>query len=316
MHVLRIEKLTKIYKLAGHTFTALSALDLSIEQGEVFGFLGPNGAGKTTTIKILVNLIFPTSGKAWIFGDDCSLPEARRRIGFLPEMPMFYDYLTLEELLRFGGETAGLSKALIKTRIDHLLVLLDMERARNLRIRKFSKGMQQRAGLAYALMGDPDVLILDEPMSGLDPIGRKDFVDLIRKLKAEGKTIFFSSHVLSDIENLCDRVGILVKGELKKVGNVSELLRAEDGFLVRVSGLDGGGKEYLEQLGVHVSVDGNALSLRVTRDKVMDVMDIIKARKASIASIDTMRKSLEDIFMEVVQQNQSSVSPTPSSPHA
>lgn len=302
MPVISIENLTKIYKQTRRTFAALSALDLSIEQGEVFGFLGPNGAGKTTTIKILVNLIFPTSGTALIFGEDCSLPKARKRIGFLPEAPMFYDSLSLEELLWFGGKTSGLSERLIKKRIDDMLVLLDMERARSLRLRKFSKGMLQRAGLAYALMGDPDVLILDEPMSGLDPIGRKDFVELIKRLKSEGKTIFFSSHVLSDIENLCDRVGILVRGELKKIGRVSDMLNeTSDGFVMRVSNLDGIGTEHFEKLGISVEGDGAAATFLLPKDKLIDAMDIIKARHASVVCIDTARKSLEDIFMDVVR---------------
>lgn len=304
MSVIKIDNLTKIYKQARGTFSALSSLNLSIEQGEVFGFLGPNGAGKTTTIKILVNLIFPTSGNAWIMGKPCNDPESRRHIGYLPEAATLYDFLTFDEALEFSGRTMGMDGATIKAKTKELAELLDMERARNLRIRKFSKGMQQRAGLAYALMGDPDVLILDEPMSGLDPIGRKDFVNLIRRLKSEGKTIFFSSHVLSDIENLCDRVGILVKGELKKLGSVSELLQeSADGFSMRIAGLDGAAKDYIEQLGVQVVADGEVSTCRVQKDRFMEVMDIIKARKASVISVDTVRKSLEDIFMDVVKQS-------------
>lgn len=304
MQVISIDKVSKTYKRGKMIFPALTNLTLDIEQGEVFGFLGPNGAGKTTTIKILVNLIFPTSGNAWILGKPCTDPESRRHIGYLPESSALYDFLTFEEVLDFAGRTMGMDKAAIKTKTAELAKILDMERAMKLRLRKFSKGMLQRAGLAYAMMGDPDVLILDEPMSGLDPIGRKDFVDLIRRLKAEGKTIFFSSHVLSDIENLCDRVGILVQGELKKIGKVSDMLNAtSDSFVMRVSHLDGAGVEYFEKIGISAGSDGGAVAFRVPKDKFIEAMDIVKARKATIVSVDTVRKSLEDIFMDIVRSS-------------
>jgi ABC-2 type transport system ATP-binding protein len=303
--VIRTEGLGKTYRIKlKDDFTALRSLSLEIERGEVFGFLGPNGAGKTTTIKILVNLIFPTSGAAWILDKHCNDPESRRHIGYLPEISSLFDFLTFEEVLDFAGRSLGMNKPAIKAKTDELSRILDMERAKKIRLRKFSKGMQQRAGLAYALMGDPAVLILDEPMSGLDPIGRKDFVDLIRKLKREGKTIFFSSHVLSDIENVCDRVGILVNGELKKIGKVSDLLHGSSNeFSMRVSGLDGEGSEHLKKLGVHALSDGLDMSMIIPKDKLTDVMDIVKARSASIVSINTRRNSLEDIFMNVVRGN-------------
>ena len=303
--VIRIDGLGKTYKIKlKDDFTALRSLSLEIERGEVFGFLGPNGAGKTTTIKILVNLIFPTSGAAWILDKPCNDPESRRHIGYLPEMSSLFDFLTFEEVLDFAGRSLGMNKPAIKAKTNELSKTLDMERAKKIRLRKFSKGMQQRAGLAYALMGDPDVLILDEPMSGLDPIGRKDFVDLIRKLKNEGKTIFFSSHVLSDIENLCDRVGILVNGELKKVGKVSDLLHGSSNeFSMRVSGLDGEGSEHLKKMGVRATSDGTTMTMIIPKDKLTDAMDLVKARKASIVAINTKRNSLEDIFINVVRGN-------------
>lgn len=304
-NVIRIEGLGKTYKIKlKDEFTALRNLSLEIERGEVFGFLGPNGAGKTTTIKILVNLIFPTSGAAWILDKPCRDPESRRHIGYLPEISSLFDFLTFDEVLDFAGRALSMKRPAIKAKTDELSRILDMERAKKIRLRKFSKGMQQRAGLAYALMGDPDVLILDEPMSGLDPIGRKDFVDLIRKLKDEGKTIFFSSHVLSDIENLCDRVGILVNGELKKIGKVSDLLHGSSNeFSMRVSGLDGVGSEHLKKLGVHVISDGSDMSMIIPKDKLTDAIDLVKARNASIVSINTKRSSLEDIFINVVHGN-------------
>lgn len=301
--VIRIQNLGKTYrKKHREEFIALRNLTIEIQKGEVFGFLGPNGAGKTTAIKIIVNLIFPTSGNAWILDKPCTDPESRRHIGYLPETSNLYDFLTFEEVLDFAGRTMGMHKAKIRAKTDELTKLLDMERAKKLRLRKFSKGMLQRAGLAYALMGDPDVLILDEPMSGLDPIGRKDFVELIKRLKSEGKTIFFSSHVLSDIENLCDCVGILVRGELKKIGRVSDMLNeTSDGFVMRVSNLDGIGVEHFEKLGISVEGDGAAAAFLLPKDKLLDAMDIIRARHASVVSVDTARKSLEDIFMDVVR---------------
>ncbi len=303
--VIRTEGLEKIYKMKlKEEFTALRSLSLEIERGEVFGFLGPNGAGKTTTIKILVNLIFPTNGTAWILDKPSNDPESRKHIGYLPEISNLFDFLTFEEILEFAGRTQGMNRLAIKTKTDELAKTLDMERAKKLRLRKFSKGMQQRAGLAYALMGDPDVLILDEPMSGLDPIGRKDFVDLIKRLKAEGKTIFFSSHVLSDIENLCDRVGILVKGNLKKVGKTSNMLReSSDGFILRVSGVDEKGKGQLEQLGSLVSSEDRELGVSISKNKLDAALTLVKTLNASLISIDTKRKTLEDIFLEVVNES-------------
>ena len=298
--IIRTTDLGKTYKRKlKEEFTALRSLSLEIERGEVFGFLGPNGAGKTTTIKILVNLIFPSSGLAWISDKPCSSPDSRKHIGYLPEISNLFDFLTFEEVLQFAGRTQGMTKPAIKSKIEELAEILDMERAKKLRLRNFSKGMLQRAGLAYALMGDPEVLILDEPMSGLDPIGRKDFVDLIKRLRTQGKTIFFSSHVLSDIETLCDRVGILVKGELKKIGRVSEMLHeSSDGFVLKASGLDEKGFERLQEIGVSSNPARDQFS--IPKDKLEDALGILKAGKASIVSVDTKRRTLEEIFTDVV----------------
>lgn len=302
--VIRTENIRKIFKKTiKQEFVALNDLSLIIEKGEVFGFLGPNGAGKTTTIKILVNLIFPTSGNAWILDKPCSDPASRKHIGYLPETPGLFDFLTFEEALDFAGRTQGMGKADIKKRTDELAELLDMERAKKVRIRKFSKGMQQRTGLAYAMMGNPDVLILDEPMSGLDPIGRKEFVDLINKLKGEGKTVFFSSHVLSDIENVCDRVGILVKGELKKIGRISDLLHeTSDQVSLRLSDLGDKGKEQFAGIGASVRTSGGAFDITVSKEKIDAAMDIRRSNKSTLISVNTKRKTLEDVFLEVVNQ--------------
>ncbi|RII25169.1 MAG: ABC transporter ATP-binding protein [Geobacter sp.] len=227
--MIQIESVSKMFKegFRGRKVQALQDLALSVAQGEVFGFLGPNGAGKSTTIKILINLIFPDTGQASINGLDVRDKETRRHVGYLPENPYFYDYLTAEELLWFGGRAAGLSSRLVRERSETLLHKVDLYNARKRPLRTYSKGMVQRAGLALALIHDPQVVILDEPMSGLDPIGRKMVGDLIVELKGEGKTVFFSSHILADIERFCDRYGIIVSGRLRRVERVEELLASQ-----------------------------------------------------------------------------------------
>jgi ABC-2 type transport system ATP-binding protein len=229
--------------LTGKRVEALRDLDLEIRQGEVFGFLGPNGAGKSTTIKLLLNLIFPTRGSAFIMGKDVGDQHVRRFVGYLPENPYFYDYLTAEELLWFGGTASGMPRAAIRVRTDELLDKVGLQGARKRQLRSYSKGMVQRAGLALALIHDPGVIILDEPMSGLDPIGRKMVGDLMVELKSQGKTVFFSSHILTDIERFCDRAGIIVGGRLRIVEALSSILSGgatlEEVFLREVKAAGG-----------------------------------------------------------------------------
>ena len=203
---------------------ALNNLDLEVNTGEVFGFLGPNGAGKTTTINVLLGFVPPTSGTASLFGIDVRQPIARQRIGYLPEMTYYYKFLTAEELLRFYAKIFGISPVEADKRIDRLLKLVELESARKRPIKSYSKGMQQRVGLAQALINDPDLLILDEPTSGLDPLGRMKVREIIQRLKNEGKTVFFSSHELGEVETVCDRVAIVNQGELKAAGRVSDLV--------------------------------------------------------------------------------------------
>jgi ABC-2 type transport system ATP-binding protein len=223
---------------------ALEDLDLEINKGEVFGFLGPNGAGKSTAIKILLNLIYPSKGSASIMGKDVGDKDVRKFVGYLPENPYFYDYLTAEELLWFGGKTSGLNKKELHESSELLLSKVNLYAAKKRPLRTYSKGMVQRAGLALALVHNPEVVILDEPMSGLDPIGRKMVGDLILELKSQGKTVFFSSHILTDIERFCDRVGIIINGRLRLVDNLTHLLSGginlEDVFLREVKTAGGG----------------------------------------------------------------------------
>ena len=207
---------------------ALKSLTLDVEEGEVFGFLGPNGAGKSTTIKLLLNLIRPTSGTLSIMGKDVSDKSARKLVGFLPENPYFYDHLSAKELLWFGGKSCGLDRTTIKERTEKLMEELELTHAMKRPLRSYSKGMVQRAGLALALIHDPKLLILDEPMSGLDPMGRRKVFDLILRLKDQGKTVFFSSHILHDIERLCDRAAIMINGELSRLLDVNKELGETD----------------------------------------------------------------------------------------
>lgn len=244
--MITINEVSKEFRegILGKRIKAIEDVSLDVGQGEVFGFLGPNGAGKSTTIKVLMNLIYPDRGSASIAGRDVRETEGRRHVGYLPENPYFYDYLTAEELLWFGGRTAGMTDAGIRARTAQLLERVSLTEARKRPLRTYSKGMVQRAGLALALVHEPDVVILDEPMSGLDPLGRKMVGDLIVELKSAGKTVFFSSHILNDVERFCDRAGIIVRGRLRSIGRLSELLgdgaTLEDVFLREVAAAGGG----------------------------------------------------------------------------
>jgi ABC-2 type transport system ATP-binding protein len=226
--ILKTEKLRVEFKnreLGQMSKVALQGLDLEVSTGEVFGFLGPNGAGKTTTINVLLGFVQPTSGNASLFGIDVRQPIARRRIGYLPEMTYYYKFLTAEELLHFYAKIFGLSRAEANKRVDEALKLVELDAARKRLIKTYSKGMQQRVGLAQALINNPDLLILDEPTSGLDPLGRMKVRSIIQRLKNEGKTVFFSSHELGEVETICDRVAIIADGKLKAAGSVHEIMQ-------------------------------------------------------------------------------------------
>jgi ABC-2 type transport system ATP-binding protein len=244
MGLIDFSEVSKSYKRRSSRQKALDGLSLSVEAGEVFGFLGPNGAGKSTAIKILMNFIKADKGRVRIKEIPIDLPEARRHIGFLPENPCFYDHLTAAELLKFIGVTSGMDRQAINARTDALLTELKLAHAKNQPIRTYSKGMTQRIGLAMAMLHDPDIYILDEPMSGLDPLGRRLVADLIQGIHQSGKTIFFSSHILSDIERLCDRVGILHQGRLLFCGPLDDFVEGKDSletaFVELIASSDGG----------------------------------------------------------------------------
>jgi ABC-2 type transport system ATP-binding protein len=225
--ILRIENLTVQFKsrhASDGKKVAVQGLNLSIYPGEVFGFLGPNGAGKTTTMNVLLGFVRPTEGEAYIFGTNVRDPIARQRIGYLPELTYYYKFLSAEELLRFYAKIFRIPKKEVEQRIDAVLRLVELEHARKRPIKTYSKGMQQRVGLAQALINNPDLLILDEPTSGLDPLGRMKVREIIQRLKQEGKTVFFSSHEMGEVETICDRVAIMNAGELKTEGRVLDLV--------------------------------------------------------------------------------------------
>ncbi|MHC4598232.1 MAG: ABC transporter ATP-binding protein [Planctomycetota bacterium] len=276
---------------------ALDRLDLAVEEGEIFGYLGPNGAGKSTTFKVLMGLIEPTEGSAKILGEDFRSPGARRNLGFLPEDAYFYAYLTARELLRFYGRLQGLSRGDVEAKEDGLLDRVGLRAAKDVRLGEYSKGMRQRFGIAQALVSDPRLLFLDEPLTGLDPLGRKDLKDLILSLRDEGRTIFFSSHILADAEAICDRVAILLEGRLLEVGALEAMLSGmEKTFDLAVDGL---GSEAVAGLGASVvKVEGDTVWARLRPGSDPDEA-VSRAREAGgkIRALIPYRESLEEYFV-------------------
>jgi ABC-2 type transport system ATP-binding protein len=304
--VVQTNQLSKVFRVGfwGKQVTAVESLNLEVMSGEVFGFLGPNGAGKTTTLKMLMGLIYPTSGLAKLFGRELGDPQAKARLGFLPESPYFYDYLTSREFLAFYGHLFGLSGGMLVKRIDELLELVGMTHAKDLQLRKFSKGMLQRVGIAQALINDPELVVLDEPMSGLDPIGRKEVRDLILRLKESGKTVLFSSHILHDAEVLCDRVAMILKGRLVACGKVTDLLDQGASHQVEliVDRLNPEGLDHLRPLTDRVVTQGNRMLLVLkSQQQVESALEIIRTAKASLISLTPQKGSLEDLFIREVE---------------
>ncbi len=296
------ENLTKDYPvgfLETKNKRSLEGLTMQVETGEVFGFLGPNGAGKSTTIKLLVGLIFPTSGSARILGRSIDDIEMHRDIGYLPEQPYFYDYLTATELLDYFARFHDLTAGDRRERIAQMLGKVGLETAGKIQLRKYSKGMLQRVGLAQAILHDPKVVILDEPMSGLDPIGRREVRDIILDLKREGKTVMFSTHILSDAEMLCDRVGVIVGGKLRGVGAPNEIVELKAHGMEILF-------EYSENntnaaaLLSRASKTGNRYRLEVGEGELYAVLEQLHAAGARILSVTQLRQTLEEYFMHLV----------------
>ena len=308
MPIIEIENLTKDYDVGfwrKRKVRALEGLSLSIEAGEIFGFLGANGAGKTTTLKLLMRLIYPTKGNARILGHDISNVAMHHRIGYLPENPYFYDYLTAREFLEYCGELFGQTRSARGRRTESLLarVRLD-EKSWNTQLRKFSKGMLQRVGLAQALINDPEVVFLDEPMSGLDPVGRREVRDLIASLRQEGKTVFMCSHILSDIEVLCDRVAILKRGRLAHVGALDELRRraGESDFVEIVATATDAetlSRHLLDGDRVLMTATASGVRIQVSDESEIDsVIAALRKTGAKLVSVQPVRQSLEELFLD------------------
>jgi ABC-2 type transport system ATP-binding protein len=301
--VLEIEHLSKSYRI-GHLFPrrrpAVQDLSLSVERGEIFGFLGPNGAGKTTTLKALVGLVHPEAGRIRILGHEYESRSWRYAVGYLPEHPYLYDYLTPLEYLDYVGHLFGMAKAARRERARALLEKVGLARSMNLALRRFSKGMVQRAGLAQALMNDPELVLLDEPMSGLDPLGRRLVRDIILELRERGKTVFFSTHILSDAETLCDRVALLREGRLVSLGRLDEILALDVTHVeVLVSGLDGGALERMPGVKNRVRL-GERWQLEVAEPSLAALVQGVQQEGGRVLSVQPCRQSLEEYFMAAV----------------
>jgi ABC-2 type transport system ATP-binding protein len=286
---------------------AVDGVTLSVRRGQIFGFLGGNGAGKTTTIKMLMGLLFPTSGTAKILGQDISDFTMHRKIGYCPENPYFYDYLTPRELLAYFGELFEVEKATTRDRAEDLLEKVGLEeRDRSRQLRKFSKGMLQRVGLAQSLINDPEIVFLDEPMSGLDPIGRREVRELIASLRDQGKTVFMSTHILSDVEVLCDEVAILRKGKLAASGMLDDLLvsHAENQvFEVTLRGLPAEGVVLKGVDASQIAARGRGISVRVDDESQIESV-IAEARKqgGKLVSVQSTKQSLEELFVSATAE--------------
>ena len=279
---------------------ALRPLHLTIQEGEIFGFLGPNGAGKTTTLKLLMGLIFPTAGSARILGMAVDDPRMKAQIGFLPEQPYFYDYLTARELLEYYGQLSGMDPKQRSRKVNEVLQRVGLPDVGGVQLRKFSKGMLQRVGIAQAILHDPKVVFLDEPMSGLDPMGRREVRDLMAQLKHEGKTVFFSTHILSDAEALCDRVGIIHQGELRGVGAVADLTSSVHGK-VEVVWQGTTVPASLRALGAECQVTGDTVRALLSEANQDTALEALRRERLRLISVTPVRTSLEDYFIQKLQ---------------
>ncbi len=278
--VLQTRALSKVYRdfWGRQKVRALKGLDLEVHRGEVFGLLGPNGSGKTTTIKLLLGLLFPTEGEALVFGKPASDVAKNERLGYLPEESYLYRFLTAEETLDFYGRLFDMPSEVREERIDSLIKLVGLEKARKRQLQEYSKGMTRRIGLAQALINDPELILLDEPTSGLDPIGTREMKDMILRLKDEGKTIVMCSHLLADVQDVCDRIAILHQGELKELGRVDDLLTVADVTQIRAR---------------NISVDCQN-----------EIRSVISRHQGELVSLDNPTTTLEELFLEIVRDSE------------
>jgi len=307
---IEIVELTKDYPIGfwpKRMRRSLDALTLQVEDGEIFGFLGPNGAGKTTTLKLLTGLIFPTSGTARVRGRSIDDIGMHREIGYLPEQPYFYDYLTARELLDYYARFSNYSSIDRRERVNRLLERVGLASAADVQLRKYSKGMLQRAGLAQAILHEPQVVFLDEPMSGLDPVGRYEVRDMILELKKQGRTIFFSTHILSDAEMLCDRVAVLAAGKLQGVGAPEEIVTLEVHAMDILFELRSG-QDLPPGLAANVTRLGARCRWEVPEADLYAALDQLRRSEARILSVTPVRPTLEDYFLRLVGNERQAVS--------
>ena len=278
--VIESRNLSKIYRdfWGRKKVHALKSLDIEVRKGEIFGLLGPNGSGKSTTIKLILGLLFPTSGRVLVFDKDSSETSKNERIGYLPEESYLYKFLTADETLDFYGRLFDMSGAARKRRVDELIQLVGLQGAKHRQLREYSKGMTRRVGLAQALINDPDLILLDEPTTGLDPIGTREMKDLILALRDQGKTVLLCSHQLADVQDVCDRVAILHQGELKELGRVSDLLKVQDITEVHAEGL--------------------------TDQAKAEIAEVIKRHGGTVKSIDNPTATMEDLFLNIVRESE------------
>lgn len=278
--VIETRNLTKDYRdfWGRQKVRALKALDLDVREGEIFGLLGPNGSGKTTTIKLILGLLFPTSGEALVFGKKASDVSKNERIGYLPEESYLYKFLNAEETLDFYGRLFDMTPAERKQRVEELINMVGLDWAKRRQLKEYSKGMTRRIGLAQALINDPELIVLDEPTTGLDPIGTREMKDLILKLKAEGKTVVMCSHLLADVQDVCDRIAILYQGDLKELGRVDSLLKVRDVTQIRAQGLSDAAKQEIEE--------------------------VIKSHDGKVLGIENPTTTLEELFLNIVRESE------------
>ena len=303
IEILGLEKTYMVGFLRKRPKRALQPLHLKVEEGEIFGFLGPNGAGKTTTLKILMGLVFPTAGSARILGREWTDPEVKAQIGFLPEQPYFYDYLTAHELLDYYGQLSGVPGKDRRHRVEEVLQRVGLTDVKGVQLRKFSKGMLQRAGIAQAILHNPKLVFFDEPMSGLDPLGRREVRDLMEQLKQEGKTVFFSTHILSDAEALCDRVAIIHKGELRGVGAVEDLTSTVQGKVEVIwQGMQIPAS--MKALGAECRVTGDTVRAILPENQQDAAIDSLRRERIRLIAITPLRTSLEAYFVEKLQHSE------------
>lgn len=278
--VIETRNLTKTYKdfWGRSKVHALKALDLDVRKGEIFGLLGPNGSGKSTTIKLLLGLLFPTSGEALVFGSDASDVSKNERIGYLPEESYLYKFLNAEETLDFYGRLFNMSATKRRKRIKELIKMIDLDWAKKRQLKEYSKGMTRRIGLAQALINDPELILLDEPTTGLDPIGTREMKDLILRLRDQGKTVLMCSHLLADVQDVCDRIAILYQGELKELGRVDNLLSVQDVTQIQAKGL--------------------------SEDAKKEIEDVIQRHSGEMISMENPTTTLEELFLSIVRESE------------